>query len=67
MKERIIHVLRRARNDWYRLRDRPSLEEALAEAILAEFAVMDPFAHARMEAEVATARIARHIKECEER
>lgn len=64
MRDRLIHTLRLALRQWCE-RGKPALEEALADAILAEFVVMDPAEHARMEAEVAAARLKKHIDECE--
>lgn len=67
MRDRLIHLLRLARGRWYQYRDKPSLEEALADAILAAFVAMDRAEHARMEAEVAIGRVDKHINECAER
>lgn len=67
MRDRLIHTLRLARGDWYRYRDKTSLEEALADTILAEFAVMEKGSYIRLVTEVATGRVDKHIKECEKR
>lgn len=48
MRDQLIHSLRLARGDWYRNWDRRSLEEFLADAILAEFVVLERAEYDRM-------------------